>query len=116
MCNRSNPPNFLDKCMDCVCIGHINPSSCDMSFITSSDQHQNFVGTLPPCVLFGYNSAKKLEINKSKRYRKNIDKKKEDSYQVNDSKRMEWMLPESTRVGEIFTAEAINRVPDFTPG
>ena len=106
---------FWTKCMDRTSIDQIDPSFYDVSFLTSSVQHQRFTGTSPPCLLSGNDSFEKLDAEKSKE-KKRKDKNLGDRWQINENKRMEWMLTKSTHIGEVFTTEAFKEVPDFASG
>ena len=111
---------FLTKCMDRSSIGVIDPSFYDMSFLTSGVQHQRFSGILPPCLvqtstITSVIASKQKDATKGD-HKEGKGKPKEDRFVVNENRRLEWIIPESVRVGDVFPADAMKEVPDFKTG
>ena len=101
---------FLTKCMDRSSISTIDPSFYGVSFLMSGVQHQRFTGTLPPSLM--------VQVGQEAQYSKKSlskpkEKVKEDRYVLNESHRLEWILPESSCVSDIFGSEALKEVPVF---
>ena len=111
---------FLTKYLDCSSIRVINLFFYDISFLTSSVQHQRFLGILPPCLV--QNStivlviADKHKVTTKGDNKEGKGKPKEDRFVVNKNRRLEWIIPESVRVGDVFPADAMKEVPEFKTG
>ena len=102
---------FLTKCMDVPSIAQVDPHVYDISFLTSMVQHQRFTGSLPPCLM--QSSTPSCESPKNEIKKRKDPKTNEERSVVNKKKRLEQIIPETSRIGEVFNSEAIKCVPVF---
>ena len=87
-------------------IALINPSSHDASFLTTMAQHQCFKDILPPCLV--PSSTSPIEPS-----RRTPALNTEERHVVNISKTLEWIFPEGSRIGEVFSSKVMQCFPIF---
>ena len=90
-------------------VGQKGTSFCDAYFLTSGVQHQIFAGILSPCLSdakFANAYTKEKPVSKK-------GSSKEERCVKNNYQNLEWIVPDSTRVSDVFSEEALKEVPAF---
>ena len=104
---------FLAKFTDRLQNFQRDPSFYDASLLTRGLQCQSFIGMLPPC-LSNLDTANPIANEQSPTKIGKLTGKLTEYFCVkNEDKKLEWILSESTRVSDIFSAESLKDVPNF---
>ena len=101
--DKKHLQQFLAKCLESDSIADIDPSFFDMSYVAQSVIHLRFYIDLPQsfsCVDPSLATSELLNTES----RRHIS---------NEFKCMKWLLPKSTKLGDMFTPEIQKSTPAF---
>ena len=101
---------FLSKCMDRPSLKVIGPSACDLSSFIEDVENGIFIGSLPPAL-----SSDSSRLQSDSPGKKDKKKSTSNGSVNNKSKKPEWQIGDK-RVGEVFSKEALSKIPEFKTG